>query len=131
VTRRPREPADAEVQTFYTRLLRAVTQPDLRDGSWQLCDCTGWPGNDRAEQLLAWCWTAPAGRRLVVVNFADRPCEGRVRLPWRDLAGRSWPLDDAMTGERFRRDGDELHIQGLYVRLPAWGSHILTVEAPR
>jgi hypothetical protein len=131
VTRRPREPADADAQIFYTRLLRAVAQPDLRNGTWQLCDCTGWPGNDSAEQLLAWCWTAPAARRLVVVNFAARPCEGRVHLPWLDLAGRTWPLDDAMTGERFRRDGDELHAEGLYVRLDPWGSHILTLEPPR
>jgi hypothetical protein len=131
VTRRPREPADGDLQSFYLRLLRTVTQPDLRDGTWQLCECTGWPGNDCTDQLLAWCWTAPAARRLVVVNFADTPSQGRVRLPWQDLAGRSWPLDDAMTGTRFQRDGDELHDQGVYVSLDPWGSHILTFEMPR
>jgi hypothetical protein len=35
-----------------------------------------------------------------------------------------------MTGERFHRDGDELHAHGLYVRLDAWASHILAFRAP-
>jgi hypothetical protein len=33
-----------------------------------------------------------------------------------------------LTGERYERDGTELHAEGLYVELAPWQFHVLTVE---
>jgi hypothetical protein len=127
--RGPAEPEDPELEAFYARLLRAVAESDLRRGDWRLCDTSGWPDNDSHRRLVAWCWANGGARHLVVVNLADTPAQGRVRLPWDDLAGRGWQLADRLGGERFERDGDELAREGLYVELAGWGSHFLACEA--
>jgi hypothetical protein len=77
---------------------------------------------------VSWCWSTAAARHLVVVNLAEAPSQARVRLPWRDLAGRSWTLSDRLDGRSFERAGDDLAAEGLYVELGPWGSHFLRFE---
>ena len=107
--RGPDEPPDDDLRDFYERLLRAVADAGLRDGDWRACACTGWPDNDSARQLVAWCWTGPAGRHLVVVNLAGAagagprpPALGRPRRPRLD-ADR--PARRARLRPRGRRAG--------------------------
>ncbi len=126
--RGPDEPADAELRAFYERLMRAVADGDLREGRWQLCDCTGWPDNNSAQQLIAWCWEAGDTRRLVVVNYADAPAQARIHLPWPQLRGEEWELSDQLSDVQFTRDGDELAGDGLYVGLDPWAFHFLAFE---
>ena len=63
----------------------------------------------------------------MVVNLSDAPAQARVRLPWDDVAGRTWQLTDRLDGERFERAGDELAAEGLYVALDAWASNFLAL----
>jgi hypothetical protein len=126
--RGPDEPADAELRSFYGRLLRAVSESDLRDGEWQPCDCTGWPDNSSYQQLAAWCWGSPGKRHLVVVNLSGAPAKARVHIPWAGLGDRSWKLVDRLSGDAFERDGDELSGDGLYVGLEPWSSYFLAFE---
>jgi hypothetical protein len=126
--RGPDEPLDAELRAFYERLIRIVADSGLRTGDWQLCDSSGWPDNASWEQLIAWCWSPEGARHLAIVNYAGAPAEGRVHLPWSDLAGRDWELADQLSGARFTRGGDEMAADGLYVALDSWGSHFLTFE---
>jgi hypothetical protein len=126
LARGPDEQPDAELRAFYARLLQAVVDSDLRDGEWQLCDCSGWPDNGSFEQLVSWCWSAGAGSRdLVVVNLAGEAAQARVHLPWDDLGGRTWALRDRLSGVEFERGGDELAGEGLYVALDGWAFHFL------
>jgi Alpha amylase, catalytic domain len=129
LARSPDEPADAHLHAFYVRLLRAIADARLRTGDWQLCDATGWADNESATQLIAYCWSAGAARTLVVVNYAQAPAEARVHLPWSDLAGRDWQLNDRMSEARFIRGGDEMASQGLYVALDPWAVHFLTLAS--
>jgi glycosidase len=123
--RGPAEPPDDDLRQFYGRLLRAIAESDLRDGDWRLCECTGWPDNQSHRQLVAWCWATPATRHLVVVNLAGAPAQARVHLPWDDVAGHDWVLDDRLGGQRFER---ALGGEGLYVALDPWGSHFLSIR---
>ena len=41
----PDEPADDAVAEFYRTLLTTLADPTFRDGRWELCDRSGWPGN--------------------------------------------------------------------------------------
>jgi hypothetical protein len=126
--RGPDEPVDPALREFYGRLLRALADSRLHTGEWSLCDATGWPDNTSHEQLLSWCWRADDARRLVVVNYADAPAQARVRLPWDDVANRTWSLQDALGGESFDRDGGELASDGLYVALDPWQSYLLALS---
>jgi hypothetical protein len=138
--RRPVEPLDDERRAFHLELLAGAAR--VRRGTWAPCPTTGWAGS-HGEQLVAWSWTcgsdgsdgdgdggsAASGdegvRSLVVVNLGAGPAAGRVHLPWSDLAGRPWRLDDLASGQVFPRDGDALAAEGLYVELPPWGHHLL------
>lgn len=126
--RGPDEPADEDLRAFYERLLRAVADSDLRRGDWRLCPCEGWPDNRSCEQLAAWAWSTPEARHLVVVNLADAPAQGHVRLPWDDLASAAWTLTDRLDGRRFPREGEALAAEGLFVALEPWQAHFLAVE---
>jgi hypothetical protein len=124
LARRADEPADRRLLGFHERLLDRAA----RRGDWQLLQCDGWPDNHSAENLLAWTWSEGVNRRLVVVNFSDAPAQGRVRLPWNDLTGRTWTLVDQLDGTSYERNGTELQSDGLYVDRPPWASHLFRVS---
>jgi glycosidase len=121
--REPDEPADEDLRQFYRRLLRAIDDSGLAEGEWEMCGLDGWSDNDSCRRLLAWCWSARDSRHLVVVNLSRDEAQGRVRLPWRDLAGHSWVLDDLLGSQTLERDGDEMAGDGLYVGLGPWAAH--------
>jgi hypothetical protein len=124
LSRRPEEPVDERLRAFYARLLPAAAA--VRDGEWRLLPVTGWPDNDTHRNLLAWAWTGPGTRHLVVVNHSDTPAQGQVPLPWPDLAGAPHRLTDLLTDQTYDRDGDTLTGPGLFVDLPARHSHVLS-----
>ena len=116
--RRDVEPDDAESAAFHRRLWEAA--PAVRRGRWALAPTSGWPDDPSHEQLLAWRWSDGG---IVVVNLGDRAASGRVDV------GPFEPgpvvLHDALTGEVYERDGDELSTDGLFVRLEPWHHHVL------
>ena len=63
------------------------------------------------------------------MNDAGEHASARIHLPWDDLAGRAWRLEDQLAGDVFERDGDELTNEGLFLQLPPWGFHFLTCTA--
>jgi hypothetical protein len=65
---------------------------------------------------------------VVVVNLSGVPAQGRIPLGLPGLAGRGWRLADLLEDRVFERDGDELAGTGLYVDLPPWGGHLLSLE---
>ena len=112
-----------------TELLEILQDPAFRDGDWQLLGCrAAWEGNGTWDCFVAFSWTGPGdARRLVTVNYADHPSQCYVALPWRDLEGRSWRLQDFMGPWVYDRPGSDLTWQGLYLDLPAWGCHLFAV----
>ena len=127
LARRPDEAPDTDLRAFYERLFAALRDPVFRSGDWQLGNRSGWDGNDTWQDLLVWGWRGDGPRRLVVVNLSDAPVSGHVSLPWDDLRGRSWKLDDAASGEAYERSGDDLR-DGLYVALDPWGWHLFDLK---
>ena len=123
VGRRPAEPVDEDLRRFSVGLVAAVA--GRRRGEWALASATGWPGDVSCDGLLCWAWRDGAARTLVVVNDGPGPAAARVQVPWADVAGRAWRLDDLLSGDSFLRDGDEIASAGLYVGLRPWGCHLL------
>jgi hypothetical protein len=125
LARRPEESPDLELLEFYRRLLDVLRKGDFLQGTWSLCERTGWEDNSSHLNLVCWCWHRGDSRCLAVVNLSDAPSQGRVKVPWDDLAGGPQRLRDVFTSEVYERDGDEIRGQGLYVELAAWGFHFL------
>ena len=67
-------------------------------------------------------------RRLVAVNYADHQSQCYVAMPWRDLDGRTWRLQDLTGPAVYDRPGGDLTWQGLYLDMPAWGYHVFAVS---
>jgi hypothetical protein len=124
--RYPDEPVDAELLAFHRSLLAAVSDPTFRHGRWRLCERSGWPGNDRFEDLVAWCWDGES-RWLVVVNLSPAAAAARVKAAWGDLRGRQCRLVDPTNDITYDRDGTELD-DGLYVELGPWSWHLFRIE---
>ncbi|MFL6160806.1 MAG: alpha-amylase [Jatrophihabitantaceae bacterium] len=129
--RRPDEAADPTLAAWYRNLVGSVAERGIRTGDWRLLEATGWPDNTSCGNLLAWTWSGRSGSgpHVVVVNASDQPAEGRVRLPWPELAGRQLRFHDPIADVELDRDGDELLDPGLYVALAAWQYHVLTGSA--
>jgi hypothetical protein len=62
------------------------------------------------------------------VNFSDGPAQGRVHVPWDELRGKTWRLNDVMTGEIYDRVGDEMRDAGLYVDLGPWKYNLFQLQ---
>ena len=123
--RRPAEPLDSQTWAFYCELMSVIRADGFRKGDWRLCEQSGWPDNASHLNLLAWCWRAGDDRYLIVVNLSAATSQGRIRVPWNDLAGNSWRLTDLFSGEVYEREDNELCDPGLYVELAPWGFHCL------
>jgi hypothetical protein len=121
--RRPQEPPDVELAEWYARL-RAAIAAGMRRGEWRLVQAEGWPDNQSCEHLVAWTWIGAGARCVVVVNLSDDKADGRIRL----AAASAAPivLTDALTGERYLRDGASVGSDGLYVALAPHAAHVLT-----
>jgi hypothetical protein len=127
--RGPSETPDPIIAAFYDGLLACLGDPAYRDGYWQLLDASrAWDGNDSHDAFIAYAWTGPGDRRrLVAVNYAGHQGQCFVRLPWDDLPGRTWRLDDRLGPAVYDRTGAELAARGLYLDIPAWGYHAFDV----
>lgn len=122
--RRPDEPVDPMVRQLYERLLDVLRRPIVRQGRWQLLDCApAWDGNGSAEALIAYAWQDGGDRLLVAVNYAAHQSQCYVRVPFGDLGGGQWRLQDLLGDAVYDRDGDELQSRGLYLDVPPWHRH--------
>jgi hypothetical protein len=129
--RRPEEPADLELQTFYKKLLKAIDSPMFRNGHWSLCDRRGWPDNPSYQNLVAWNWIQDDDRYLIVVNLSDNAVQARVLVPWGDAGGETWRLSDALSDATYDRNGDEMQGAGLYVELGPWKCNLFECRRAR
>jgi len=127
--RGPDEAKDAGTSAFYDGLLECLKDPAFRDGNWQLLEGRpAWDGNETSDAFVAFSWTDGSERRLVAVNYAHHPSQCYVAMPWRDLDGRTWHLQDLTGPSVYDRPGSDLTWQGLYLDMPAWGYHVFTVS---
>lgn len=122
---RPDEPIDHDLHRFYEKLLVAINKPVFRDGEWSLCERIGWPDNQSFLNLVAWSWRKDEDRYLIIVNLSDSQSQAQVRVPWPEVAGREWQLNDLLSGASLERDGDPMLSPGLYVELSPWNFHFL------
>jgi glycosidase len=127
--RGPDEAEDAATGAFYGQLLECLKDPAFRDGAWQLLECRpAWDGNETWDSFVAFSWTGAGERRLVAVNYVGHQSQCYLTMPWRDLDGRAWRLQDRTGPAFYDRTGSDLTWQGLYLDMPAWGYHVFDVS---
>lgn len=130
LVRGPEEPCDDHLAVFYHRLLSLLQHPIFDVGKWSLLDVSSArEGLETPTPLLVYAWEQPGVERwLVVVNYAPHVSQGRIHLPFVDLAGSKWQLRDWLSSAVKTIQSDEPASLGLPVELPAWGYHLYRME---
>jgi Alpha amylase, catalytic domain len=121
--RGPAEPPNQEVGDFYDRLLLVLKDTDaFRNGDWSLLDpLPAWPDNPSADSFVAFTWEdRDGGRAMVVVNYSASRAQCRLRVPFAARPGGLVVLADLLGYEVYRRDGDELVANGIYIDQAPW-----------
>jgi hypothetical protein len=130
LVRAPEEPVNEDLKQFYDRLLAVLRQSVVREGQWQLLECTpAWEGNWTWDCFVAFGWQHPAGERLLVtVNYAPNQSQCYVRLPFADLSDGRWQLNDLIGDAVYKREGGDLQARGLYLDEPAWKASVFLLR---
>jgi hypothetical protein len=128
--RGPNEPANPALRRFYERLLDVLRRSVVRQGQWHLLGCVpAWDGNWSCEDFIAHAWQGAGGDRLLVaVNYAPHQSQCYIRLPFPDLSGGPWRLQDLLGEARYDRDGTDLQSRGLYLDVAPWQYHVFQMR---
>jgi glycosidase len=126
--RRPEEPEDVPLHSFYRKLVHSVRKTSLRHGTWKLCEQEGWPDNQSFRNIVSWCWETDGQRYVIAINLSDWSSDSRIRMPWNDFRGETLRFDDLLSAKRYTpRDGSEIVDRGMYVKLEPWEFNFLSV----
>jgi hypothetical protein len=130
LVRGPYEPVDERIGQFYDRLLGVLRESVVRDGQWQLLECSrAWDRNFSSDAFIACAWEGSDGQRvLVAVNYAPHQSQCYIRLPLAQIDGRAWRLKDLMGVAAYDRDGNDLQSRGLYLDLAPWQYHVFEMS---
>jgi hypothetical protein len=129
LVRAPKEAVNGALERFYDRLLSVLGQPVVREGEWQLLECLpAWDGNSSSSSFICYVWQRPNEEMLlVVVNYSDNYGQCYVRLPFENMSGNQWRLQDQLGEAIYDRAGGTLVSQGLYLDVPPWQTHIFSL----
>jgi hypothetical protein len=128
--RRPGEPVDHDLRSFYDRLLDAIGGETFRNGvPARLEPRATWDGDPTFAGFVSWMWAGPRrSLRLAVANLG--PSTGRCFVPMSlpELAGRVITFEDLLSDARYVRDGRDLIDRGLFLELPPDGHHLFRIR---
>jgi hypothetical protein len=130
LSRGPSEPVNEELRVFYDRLLSILRQPAFREGHWQLLDCSpAWEGNWTHDCVVVFSWqrTTNEDTFVIAVNYAPNQSQCHVRLPFPNLAGKKWRLQDQLAAGDYEWRGDDLLGRGLFLDMTPWQACVLRV----
>ena len=130
LVRGPNEPVDEKLKAFYDRLLAVLRQPTVREGQWQLLECSpAWEGNWTNDCFLVFAWQGTKSESLVVaVNYSPNQSQCHVRLPFADLAGKKWRLQDQLSPASYEWNGDDLSGRGLFLDMAPWQACVFSMS---
>ena len=125
--RRQQEMPNVEIRNYFQILMEAIKDISP-DSTWEMCDVSGWPDNQSCHNLIVYCWQTRGRVLLIVVNYSETPAQGKINLPWAVDKTRPAEFFDLFEHAVLLRDGSKLAEEGLFVELPAWGYHFLSIE---
>jgi len=126
--RRPYEKENTKTLQFYDVLLSTLNQQQFHSGKWQLCEISGWKDNDSYLNLVAWSWIYKTKKALIICNLSHNSSQGKVSIPWKDISGMEIQFLDPLNNKNYKRFGDDILKDGLYVDLESWMFHLLVAE---
>jgi hypothetical protein len=88
-----------------------------------------WPDNPTGQNFIIVQWQRRVPEfDLAVVNLAAHRSQCYASLNVPHLMAHNWAMKDLLGQESFKRSGDDLHNQGLYLDLPAHAAQLFHFE---
>ena len=130
LARRPEEPGQADIANLYDQMLTTLSGSAVGQGSGELLrPRAAWSDNPTAQNFVIVQWQSRApGFEVVAVNLAPHRSQCYAPLTVPHLATHNWAMKDLLGQESYKRSGDDLHNQGLYLDLPAHGAQLFQFE---
>ncbi len=121
-----KEPKQIEIENIYEQLLTTITRTAVGTGRAAfLRPRAAWQENPTAQNFIVVQWqTDPQTFDLVVVNLAPHPSQCYVQLKLPESALEEWSMEDLLGPEKYKRSGQDLQANGLYLDLPAHGARL-------
>ena len=63
----------------------------------------------------------------MAVNYAPNQSQCHVRLPFADLSGKKWLLQDQLSTAGFDWNGDDLQARGLFLDMAPWQASVFSL----
>jgi hypothetical protein len=63
------------------------------------------------------------------VNYAANQGQCHVRLPFADLAGKKWQLQDQLSPVSYKWKGDDLQGRGLFLNMAPWQACVFSLRS--
>jgi hypothetical protein len=127
---RAEEPGQAEITSFYNQLLTTLRGSAVGQGRGELLKPrAAWSDNSTAQNFVIVQWQSRTpGFEVVAVNLAPHRSQCYAPLSVQQLATHNWAMKDLLGQEFYKRSGDDLQNQGLYLDLPAHGAQLFKFE---
>ena len=127
--RRLIEPANAEIKSFYQKLLSITSQDVFHQQGWKLLEIKpAWENNWTHLNLIGYSWKSGSTICIVVINLSSQPAQGYIFIPELDARTESVVFDDRLNDAVYYRNPQEIFRNGLYVDLYPYRSHIFDVR---
>jgi hypothetical protein len=121
------ESPDPWIASLFDQILSITKQDAFHSGTWNVLSAL--PESDASSSNLAvYEWRYAATWKLIVVNLAGEPSQGRIHFGNRLLPAQQYIFHDELDGVRYPRGGDELRRLGLFVRRDGFAAHLFDVS---
>jgi len=120
-------PPDAAVSSLFEKLLRLTNEEVFHHGAWNLLsvapDC-----DDSCGNLIAYEWRSETAWKIIAVNLAGRPSQGRIQFAGGQLSAPEYVFYDELNEVRYLRGIEDLRSPGLFVRRDGFAAHLFDVS---
>lgn len=120
------QPPDGAIAPVFEQILSVTKQDVFHAGEWTLLAVTH-DNEPTSGNLIAFEWRLGNLWKLIVVNLAAIPSQGRVQLGDRASPEKTYTLRDELDGTLYSREGTELRAPGLFVRRDPFTAHLFDV----
>ena len=125
--RKPIEKENTEILQFYKHLLDIFRSKDLNNAKWMMCGLD--PVDDNSfNEVIAYVWFLKDQIKLIVVNYSLKHIKAHIKIPSLDYKTSDWLFNDLLHGKEYRYSGKNISLNGLYVELDPWKSHVFDIQ---
>lgn len=124
--RKPDETLDSDLNGFYDHLLSTLKKHKITEGKFKILEpVQAFDDNGTNKNILAWLWENDQNKFLVVINYSSETSVCRIKTEF-SSSHEEIVLYDLLNGKEYSRLEKEVIIEGLYIQLEPYSSHIFT-----